>query len=161
MKFPGFRFATVAITVLCYTRIITGSTSGDFASDCYREQLHDLLSSSANRTVPWGRPSITNADNTTCCSSLDEVRVGIDEIDTQLLNLLSQRTEFVREATRFKASRNVVDVPSRDQQVVDGAVADAPGLDLPQTIAKAVFTAIINSNVPFEMCIFDSFSGEA
>jgi chorismate mutase len=63
------------------------------------------------------------------------------------------RAGYVREATRFKATRDTVDVPSRDQQVIDNAVASAIAVHLPQTIARAVFTTILNSSVSFELCV--------
>ena len=44
-------------------------------------------------------------------------------------------------------------MPSRDEQVINEAVANATAIHLPQTIARAVFTAIINSSVPFELCV--------
>ena len=62
----------------------------DFAQACYGEPLPDLPQSKDNRTVPWSTPSIVNGTST-CCSSLDEVRAGIDAVDAQLLQLLSQR----------------------------------------------------------------------
>ncbi|KAF8803374.1 hypothetical protein BYT27DRAFT_7195690 [Phlegmacium glaucopus] len=130
--------------------------SPDFAQACYGEPLPDVPLSKDNRTVPWATPSIVNGTST-CCSSLDEVRAGIDAVDAQLLELLSQRAGYVREATRFKVTRNTVDVPSRDQQVIDSAVTSATALHLPETIARAVFTTILNSSVAFELCVFDTF----
>lgn len=63
------------------------------------------------------------------------------------------RAAFVREATRFKAMHNLIDVPARDSQVIDGAVTNATSLHLPETIAKAVFTEIINASISFELCV--------
>ena len=65
----------------------------------------------------------------------------------------------VREATRFKATLDSVDVPSRDAAVIEGAVAAANGTHppLPQTVAKGVFEAILNASVPFEECVFEMF----
>ncbi|PPQ89344.1 hypothetical protein CVT25_003182 [Psilocybe cyanescens] len=181
--------ASFPILFLCLSSILSVTASVqrhakfdfDFARECYKEPLPAVTPSADNRTVPWSTPGIvvnTNGTNTTCCSSLDEVRAGIDDVDTKLLALLSQRYAFlnlgystkwvvklgpshhdraayVREATRFKATRDVVDVPARDQQVIDDAVASAsdPQINLPETIARAVFTAIINSSVPFERCV--------
>ncbi|TFK29524.1 hypothetical protein FA15DRAFT_347546 [Coprinopsis marcescibilis] len=67
------------------------------------------------------------------------------------------RAAFLREATRFKATRDRVDDPQRDSEVIQGAVDNALGVHLPQTIANAVFTAIVESSVVFELCVFDSF----
>ncbi|KAF8153163.1 chorismate mutase [Crassisporium funariophilum] len=128
----------------------------DFAQHCYNDPMSDIPASPDNRTIPWGQPSIINGTST-CCSSLDEVRAGIDAVDAQLLELLSQRAAFVREATRFKVMHDLVDVPARDAQVIEQAVTDATAVHLPQSVARAVFAAIINSSVPFELCVFDSF----
>ncbi|KAF9485699.1 hypothetical protein BDN70DRAFT_538915 [Pholiota conissans] len=153
-------FATIFLVLLAgdFSQALskTLEEDRDFAKACYGNLLPVLAPSAENRTVPWGSPSIVNGPST-CRSSLDEVRAGIDDIDVQLLELLSQRAAFVREATRFKALRGDVDVPSRDAQVIKEAVTNAPAVHLPQTIASAVFTAIINASVSFELCIFDSF----
>jgi chorismate mutase len=66
---------------------------------------------------------------------------------------LPRRAAYVREATRFKVTRDSVNVPARNQEVIDEAEANANTVHLPQTIAKAVFTAIINASVPFEYCV--------
>ncbi|KAH7911327.1 chorismate mutase [Hygrophoropsis aurantiaca] len=124
---------------------------------CYHKSLPDFPPSGDNRTIPWGQPSMRLSNGSTCCSSLDQVRAGIDDIDAQLLALLSQRAAYVREATRFKATLDTVDVPSRDQEVIQGAEANATRYHLPQTIAREVFTAIINASVPFEDCVFNAF----
>lgn len=109
--------------------------------------------------------------------------MGIDEIDAKLLTLLSQRlapqssqsdvvfarylltddlvcsvrAAYVREATRFKETYATVDNPTRDAQVVNEAVEEAPTVGLPQTIAAAVFETIINSSVLFEQCVVRNF----
>lgn len=70
--------------------VFASSPPTDSAQACYGEPLPDLPQSKDNRTVPWSTPSIVNGTST-CCSSLDEVRAGIDAIDAQLLQLLSQR----------------------------------------------------------------------
>ncbi|KAH9481714.1 hypothetical protein JR316_0006241 [Psilocybe cubensis] len=135
------------------------ASATDFAAACYASPLPAssiLPPSTDNRTVPWGTPSIIFPNGTTCCASLDDVRAGIDAVDDQILALLAQRAAYVREATRFKATRDTVDVPARDQQVIDGAVASAASVHLPATIAGAVFESIISANVPFEECVVSS-----
>lgn len=59
----------------------------------------------------------------------------------------------MREATRFKSTRETVDVPSRDRQVIAQAVENAPQYHLPRVIAKAVYSAIIKASVNFELCV--------
>jgi chorismate mutase len=69
------------------------------------------------------------------------------------------RAAYVREATRFKSTLDTIDVPARDNQVIDEAVGNASHFHLPENMAFAVFSAVINSSVPFEKCVFDSFGG--
>ncbi|KIJ66080.1 hypothetical protein HYDPIDRAFT_110221 [Hydnomerulius pinastri MD-312] len=156
---PPFTFNLLAILLLVM-RVAYGCSADDAVEQCYGKILPSFPPSSDNRTIPWGQPSIQFPNGTTCCSSLDQVRAGIDDIDGQLLELLSQRAAYVREATRFKATLDTVDVPSRDQQVIDGAEANAASVNLPQTIARQVFQAIINSSVSFEYCVFDAYDEE-
>lgn len=63
------------------------------------------------------------------------------------------RASYVREATRFKATSADVNDPSRNQQVIQGAVDAAPSVHLPQIIAQIVYEGIVNSSVLFEECI--------
>ncbi|KAH7920602.1 hypothetical protein BV22DRAFT_1020912 [Leucogyrophana mollusca] len=150
-------------TTLRVTAILTGYLSLAIASPaqlsdkCYYDPLPNIPASTANRTIPWGEPTITFANGTTCCSSLDQVRTELDAIDAQLLQVLSQRAAYVAEATRFKATLDSVDVPSRDQQVIQGAIEGAPAVHLPQIIAKIVYEGILNASIYFEDCIVRPF----
>lgn len=142
---------------------LSGAACTDVKSDpaakCYTSPLPAATVNSENRTVPWGTPSYILPNGTTCCSSLDQVRAGIDAVDDALLTFLAQRAAFVREATRFKATLDSVNVPSRNQEVIDEAVAAANTTTppLPQVIAQGVFEAILNSSVPFEECVYESY----
>lgn len=69
----------------------THSSPADFATACYNPSLPSTIPSTANRTIPWGTPSFTYRNGSMCCSSLDQIRIGIDDIDNKLLRLLSQR----------------------------------------------------------------------
>ncbi|TVY84738.1 hypothetical protein LSUE1_G000629 [Lachnellula suecica] len=141
---------------------LSSIAKADFASRCYSSPLPILTPNTENRTIPWGTPSFTLPNRTVCCYSLTQVRDGIDEVDDQLLALLAQRAAYVREATRFKATLNTVDVPARDAQVVAEAIAAANSTTppLPEVVAGAVFMAILNSSVPFEECVFEAFEAE-
>ncbi|KIJ66079.1 hypothetical protein HYDPIDRAFT_110220 [Hydnomerulius pinastri MD-312] len=128
---------------------------------CYYDPLPSIPVSNANRTIPWGQPTIQYANGTTCCSSLDEVRDALDTVDAQLLQLLSTRASYVREATRFKNTEASVDDPSRNQQVIQGAIDGAAAVHLPQIVAKLVYESIINASILFEDCVFDTYMGSS
>lgn len=146
-------FSLLALTSATFT------SPTDPASTCYTSFGPSL--SNATRSIPWGTPSFLLPNGTICCESLSQIRAGIDDIDTQLLNLLAQRAAYVREATRFKSTLDTVDVPIRDQEVIEDAVAKANETmpRLPEVIARSVFEAIINGSVPFEECVWESFEG--
>lgn len=93
------------LTLITATTTIT-TTTNNITSACYGTTLPSLPSSiaSENRSIPWGTPSLHLPNGTTCCSSLTQVRDGIDDIDTQLLELLALRAGYVAEATRCKAT---------------------------------------------------------
>jgi hypothetical protein len=62
-------------------------SSADFADLCYNSPLPTLPTSvsTESRTVPWAHPSFTLPNGTLCCTSLNQVRDGIDSIDNQVL----------------------------------------------------------------------------
>ena len=49
----------------------------------------------------------------TKCNSLEEVRVEIDKLDDKLVNLISKRSHFIRQAASFKDS--VEEVKAQDR----------------------------------------------
>ncbi|KAG9312224.1 hypothetical protein JVU11DRAFT_7523 [Chiua virens] len=163
MKFSALHSLVVALAscnVVWATSVPRCSESLNLTDSCYYVPLPNVSVSNATRTVPWGEPTIEYANGTTCCSSLDQVRTALDDIDAKLLQLLSTRVlheniqaAYVREATRFKSTEASVDDPTRNQQVIQGAIDDAPAVGLPQIIAQMVYRNIVNSSVLFEECI--------
>lgn len=52
--------------------------------------------------------------------TLDELRVGIDEIDNELLKLFNKRMEFVTEVGELKSRENsVVYRPERERSIIE------------------------------------------
>lgn len=49
-------------------------------------------------------------------NSLDDVRYNIDLIDRVIIQLISERSFFVNEASRFKKSEAEVEAPQRDKR---------------------------------------------
>ncbi|KAJ5104422.1 hypothetical protein NUU61_001769 [Penicillium alfredii] len=124
---------------------------------CYGTTLPSLAPSTDHRLVPWRFPSVhfsaLNGTLSTCCESLNEIRTVLDQIDDQLLDLLNRRAAYVREATRFKSTRASVNMPSRNQAVVQQAEQRAIHIGMPVIIARAAMGAVLNGSVLFEQCI--------
>lgn len=47
------------------------------------------------------------------CTSLDEIRAGMDAIDRQIVSLIANRVAYVRAAAKFKTSSANVAAPDR------------------------------------------------
>lgn len=85
MKGPRVSLALLVAAISACSSVVP-----DPASKCYYDPLPSVSPSEENGTIPWGSPSIINGSQT-CCTSLDEVRAGINAVDNKLLELLAQR----------------------------------------------------------------------
>lgn len=65
--------------------------ASDYANICYGEHFPFMHASAENRTVSWDEARLDVDGGKKCCSSLAEVRQGIDAVDEQLLLLLAKR----------------------------------------------------------------------
>lgn len=52
------------------------------------------------------------------CKSLEEVRANIDKIDDGIIKLIAERTDYVRQAAKFKTNTNGVKAPDRVEAVI-------------------------------------------
>lgn len=82
------------------------------------------------------------------CSSLDEVRQNIDEIDRQIITLITERSFYVNQAGLFKKSEIEVEAPERVRSVLKRVrkIAIEKGLDpdVAETIYKTIIHVFIN-----------------
>ena len=58
------------------------------------------------------------------CNSLEEVRNAIDELDTKLVDLISERSHLIRQAAAFKQSVEEVKAEEGDAKCGDGKCGD-------------------------------------
>jgi len=84
------------------------------------------------------------------CQSLDEVRAQIDGIDRQIVALLGERGDYVRQAARFKKSKDDVAAPARVEQVIGKvrALAGEHGAD--PGVVECVYRAMIAAFIEAE-----------
>ena len=52
------------------------------------------------------------------CNSLEEVRSNIDRIDNEIIKLIAERTDYVKQASSFKKSEDGVKAPKRVEAVI-------------------------------------------
>jgi len=90
------------------------------------------------------------------CTSIDEVRLCIDNIDAQIIELLAQRFEYVKAVVPFKSKTadGVIAKERREQVLKDRRIlAEKHGLN-PDTIEK-MYCLLIEYFIDEEMKIIE------
>jgi len=85
------------------------------------------------------------------CSSLEEVREEIDIIDTQLVDLISQRSHLIRQAAGFKESVEEVKAEDRIKFIMQRVRHHAIESDVSPNMISELFTIMINEMVETEI----------
>lgn len=84
-------------------------------------------------------------------NSLEEVRSNIDRIDRLIINLLSERQAYVKQAARFKNTGDEVKAPARVEAVIGKVRTLAQENALDPNIAEAVYRTMITCFVEQEL----------
>ena len=89
------------------------------------------------------------------CTTMAEVRQGVDRLDEQIVALLAERFRYMEAAARIKPTRDRVRDEARKAQVIANAVATATreGLD-PGTIA-GLYDVLVETSIAYELEHFD------
>lgn len=85
------------------------------------------------------------------CSSLAEIRAGIDRLDREIVALLAARGRYVAAAARFKHSAVEVQAPARVEQVIAQVRALAAGHGLDAAVVERVYRALIDGLTELEL----------
>ena len=99
----------------------------------------------------WGKPGAAGG---ACCKTLAEVRANIDRIDAQLIRLMAERGEYVREAARFKPNAAAVHDAARVEQVIAKVRGLADEAGLAPDVAEAAYRAMIGAFEEHERRVF-------
>lgn len=83
-------------------------------------------------------------------NSLNEVRAAIDEIDEQIVGLLAERGEFVKQAARFKKTAAQVAAPERVQQVIDKVTKLATEKGADEQLVEKLYRQMIADFIELE-----------
>ena len=85
------------------------------------------------------------------CSSLEEVRSNIDRIDNEIIKLIAERTDYVKQASSFKKDENGVKAPNRVEAVVQKARQKASEYGANPDIVETLYREMISSFINMEM----------
>ena len=91
------------------------------------------------------------------CTTMAEVRDGIDRLDRALVALLAQRQGYIEAAARIKTDRGRVHDQARIDDVVAKVVAAAKQAGLSPAIAEPVWRLLVDRCIAHEFETFDRF----
>ncbi len=85
------------------------------------------------------------------CNSLQEVRDEVDEIDAQLVELISERSHLIRQAAGFKESVAEVKAQERIDDIMQKVRKKAIALNVNPNMISELFKIMINEMVETEI----------
>ncbi len=88
------------------------------------------------------------------CNSLEEVRVEVDKLDIELVELISKRSHLIRQAAGFKDSVDEVKAEDRIEFILQRARHHAIELGVSPNMISELFTIMIDEMVETEIAEF-------
>ena len=115
-------------------------------------------SSAAPRPAEPESPAYVSIDPRTApeaCTTMAEVRVGVDALDRALVTLIAERQRYMDATARIKTDRNVVRDEARIEDVVAKVKASATAAGLSHEIAEPVWRLMIERCIAHELGQWD------
>ncbi len=89
------------------------------------------------------------------CMTMAEVRLGVDQVDRELIALLERRFAYMAAAARIKPTRDRVRDEPRKAQVIENARAEAARRGLPDAAIADLWDRLVEASIAYEMDLFD------
>ena len=81
------------------------------------------------------------------CNDLEQVRAQIDRLDTQIVELIAERTTYVIQAAKFKQTKENVRVPKRIEQIIDRVRILAHQYNLNPDMIDSIYRHLIEVSI--------------
>ena len=88
------------------------------------------------------------------CNSLEEVRAKVDELDDKLVELISQRSHYIKQAATFKNSIDEIKADERIEFIKQKVRHKAIQLEVSPNMISELFTIMIDEMVETEIAEF-------
>ena len=89
------------------------------------------------------------------CTTMTEVRAGVDQVDRDLVGLLARRFGYMDAAARIKPDRSLVRDEPRKAQVIANVRAEAERLGLPAERLADLWNQLVEHSIAHEFEMFD------
>ncbi len=95
------------------------------------------------------------------CTTMAEVRVGVDALDRLLVEVLAERQRYMHAAARIKPDRAAVRDTARIEDVIAKVKAAAREAGLSEAIAEPVWRTLIEACIAHEFGVWDALRQDA
>lgn len=89
------------------------------------------------------------------CTTMTDVRAGVDQVDRELIALLARRFGYMDSAARIKPDRAAVRDETRKAQVIAQARAAAIPLRVPDALVADLWERLVEASIAYELAAFD------
>ena len=89
------------------------------------------------------------------CTTMAEVRTGVDQVDRDLVALLARRFAYMDAASRIKTERSTVRDNVRKAQVIANVRAAARSGRLPEDGIADLWDRLVEISIAYELTAFD------
>jgi isochorismate pyruvate lyase len=89
------------------------------------------------------------------CTTMSEVREGIDALDRRIVALLAIRMRYMVAAARIKSQRADIRDEQRKREVIANARQAAVEEGVPPALAEALWDVLVEGSIAYELEQFD------
>jgi isochorismate pyruvate lyase len=89
------------------------------------------------------------------CTTMAEVRTGVDAVDRALVTLLARRFGYMDAAARIKPERDQVRDEARKAQVIANARLHARSAGIPEQAVADLWEQLVEASIAYELETFD------
>jgi len=93
------------------------------------------------------------------CTTLEEAREAIDQLDEEIVKLIAQRNNYIRQIAHFKTSIDEIKADDRINDVISRVRAQAIELDLSPNLITDLYVRMIDGMVESEISEFRNAKG--
>ncbi len=90
------------------------------------------------------------------CTTMTEVRAGVDALDREMVALLARRFGYMDAAARIKPERGHVRDEARKAAVIANARVEAERLGLPGDVVADLWERLVEASIAYELAAFDA-----
>ena len=89
------------------------------------------------------------------CTTMLEVRAGVDQVDRELIALLARRFAYMDAAARIKPERGAVRDEARKALVISNARTAARAAGVPEQAVAELWERLVEASIAYELDAFD------